>query len=180
MVHKSGLGILDVVPTYNSLAVYFDPLDLSPDELTITVNRIIEENLTLSRDAPAEPNAETVVHKVPVVYNGADLERIAELNLLQVDEVIELHLKPHYTIAMIGFLPHYPYLIGLDPKLATPRLDTPRNRVAAGTIAIGGIQAGIYPQESPGGWNLVGITDPELLKSMNPGDTIIFQQVGRL
>ena len=79
-------------------------------------------------------------------------------------------------VAMIGFRPHFPYLLGMDRRLATPRLDAPRLKVPAGAVAIGGEQTGVYPESSPGGWNIVGMTDPHLLPPVLPGDTIRFRR----
>ena len=90
--------------------------------------------------------------------------------------MIKRHTAVEYMVAMIGFRPHFPYLLGLDPSLVTPRLDTPRLKVPAGAVAIGAEQTGVYPEASPGGWNILGMTDPELLKAINPGDTIVFQR----
>ena len=101
---------------------------------------------------------------------------MAELNGLQTDDVIRLHAGVLYPVAMIGFKPYFPYLIGLDPRLETPRLESPRTRVPAGSVAIGGAQTGIYPEESPGGWNLIGHMSPARLQVVLPGDTIIFVQ----
>jgi KipI family sensor histidine kinase inhibitor len=78
---------------------------------------------------------------------------------------------------MIGFRPHFPYLLGLDRSLTTPRLDSPRLKVPAGAVGIGGEQTGIYPETSPGGWNILGMTQPELLYPIEPGDTVVFKRV---
>jgi inhibitor of KinA len=115
-----------------------------------------------------------------VVYDGEDLSRVASCAGLSVGKIIELHGRPRYTVAMIGFLPHFPYLIGMDERLATPRLSDPRKRVPAGSVAIGGAQTGIYPSESPGGWNLIGRMDPRLLSPLRPGDTIVFEAVEKI
>jgi inhibitor of KinA len=114
------------------------------------------------------------------VYNGEDLPVVAEKNDLTITQVIDLHQKTHYKVAMVGFLPHFPYLIGLDPKLETSRLDSPRRKIPAGAVAIGGAQTGVYPRESPGGWNIIGLTIPALLEPINPGDIVIFEKVDRL
>jgi KipI family sensor histidine kinase inhibitor len=180
LMNSSAKGILDIVPTYNSLAVYFNPAETTRQKLVDRLDEMIKRELDSNSRPLKGRELTTAVHEIPVVYNGMDLKRVAELKGLEIEQVIALHKKNHYTVAMIGFLPHYPYLIGLDPRLTTPRLESPRNRVAAGSIAIGGIQAGIYPCESPGGWNILGITNPELLKPVNPGDTIIFRQVEHL
>lgn len=177
---RERLPVSDIVPTYNSIALHFDPVETNLEELTGDVEHIMQQTIgaaLVSRESSVE--GATVYH-IPVIYDGEDLSRVAELNNLSIREVIELHKNPEYTVAMIGFLPHYPYLIGLDPRLETPRLDNPRSRIPAGSVAIGGAQAGIYPQDSPGGWNIIGQTRPELLIPVQPGDTIFFEEVDRL
>jgi inhibitor of KinA len=164
------LGVHDLVPTYRSLAVHFEP---GQDPAVVGVA------LVQSLSNKVAPTGDVVVHlakkiEIPVVYDGADLARVAEINGLQPGEVIRLHAGVSYPVAMIGFKPHFPYLIGLDPRLETPRLESPRTRVPAGAVAIGGAQTGIYPEESPGGWNLIGRMAPERLKVILPGDTLIF------
>jgi KipI family sensor histidine kinase inhibitor len=134
---------------------------------------------SLARDAELTgggmaPPAKTV--QIPVVYDGADLARVAEFTGMRPEDVIRLHAGVAYPVAMVGFKPYFPYLIGLDPRLETPRLESPRTRVPAGSVAIGGAQTGIYPEESPGGWNLIGRMAPERLQVILPGDTIIFIQ----
>src|SRR5690606_20589654 len=103
--------------------------------------------------------------EIPVCYGGdygPDLADVAAHARMSEAEAIALHCRPEYTVAMIGFLPGFPYLLGMDPRLAMPRLTTPRAEVRAGAVGIGGAQTGIYPQPSPGGWRLVGRT-PEIL-----------------
>ncbi len=173
------LSILDLVPAYNALAVHFDPVTVSADSLTKQINSIVESQLSKSAwELSTATGSKKVV--IPVVYNGEDLERIASRNDLSVEEVIALHVGGRYSVAMVGFLPHFPYLIGLDKRLETPRLDSPRTKIPAGSVGIGGEQTGIYPSDSPGGWNLLGITDPTLLKPIEPGDFIEFKDVDRL
>jgi len=166
------LKIHDLVPTYRSLAVHFEP-----GQDPTAVGKCLAENLArqgaLAEGLSSQP-AKTV--EIPVVYDGEDLARVAEFNDLRPEDVIRLHVGVLYPVAMIGFKPHFPYLIGLDPRLETPRLESPRTRVPAGSVAIGGAQTGIYPEESPGGWNLIGRMSPERLQSILPGDTIMFVQ----
>lgn len=101
------------------------------------------------------------VIEIPVCYggpHGPDLDEVARCAGLDAEPTIALHAAPTYTIAMLGFAPGFPYLLGLDPRLATPRLETPRTRVPAGSVGIGGAQTGLYPREGPGGWRLIGRT----------------------
>ena len=168
----SRLGVHDLVPSYTALAVHADVLS-DWQELRRVVDRCFD----------ALPAAETELleragrHILPVSYQGEDLPRVAKLHGLAVEEVIKRHTAVEYMVAMIGFRPHFPYLLGLDPSLVTPRLDAPRLKVPAGAVAIGAEQTGVYPEESPGGWNILGMTDPKLLKAINPGDTIVFQRI---
>jgi KipI family sensor histidine kinase inhibitor len=169
-------GLLDAVPAYTSLAVYFDPVEADIGGLLKRTEALLGR---VEGHAPPDSSAPELL-RIPVVYDGADLDRVASHTGLSVSEVIRRHAHPRYTVAMIGFLPHFPYLIGMDELLATPRLPDPRRRVPAGSVAIGGAQTGIYPSVSPGGWNLVGRTDPELLPGLRPGDAVVFEEVDTL
>ena len=168
----SGLGVHDLVPSYTALAVHADTLCDWRE-----VRRVVDRCFTSLPMAETELPEQTVRHILPVSYCGEDLPRVAKLNGLAVEEVIRRHAAVEYMVAMIGFRPHFPYLLGLDKSLVTPRLDSPRLKVPAGAVAIGGEQTGVYPEASPGGWNILGITDAELLKAINPGDTIVFQRM---
>ncbi len=174
------LGIKDLIPSYNALAVCFDPAVVSIRRFTKQIENEIDQILAEVKSKRSVSLDKTMVHKLPVVYSGEDLKRVADLNQLSVADVIRLHKIPEYTVAMIGFQPHFPYLIGLEPRLKTPRLDSPRTKVPSGSVAIGGAQTGIYPKESPGGWNVIGTTDPILLMEIEPGDKIIFDEVDSL
>lgn len=167
------LGVLDLVPSYTALAVHAGPLcDWE------AVRGIVDGCLAGIPADEARLRERSVRHVLPVSYHGEDLERVAELAGLTSEEVITRHTAPEYLVAMIGFRPHFPYLIGLDPRLVTPRLDAPRVTVRAGAVAIGGEQTGVYPEESSGGWNIVGMTAPELLATIEPGDTVVFRRLG--
>ncbi|MDR3427118.1 MULTISPECIES: 5-oxoprolinase subunit PxpB [Silvimonas] len=123
-------------------------------------------------------------HDVPVCYGGAagpDLALVAEHAGMSPQQVVERHAAANYVVYCVGFLPGFPYLGGMDPALAMPRLDTPRLKVPAGSVAIGSSQTGIYPSESPGGWSLIGRTDLKLFDPVQmppalfaPGDTLRF------
>ena len=166
------LGVRDLVPSYTALAVHAHPLcDWQ------AVRRVVDGCFAALPAAEKELMGRAARHILPVVYNGEDLPRVAKLTGLDAQEVIRRHTAAQYMVAMIGFRPHFPYLLGLNQALVTPRLDSPRLRVPAGAVAIGGEQAGVYPEESPGGWNILGMTEPELLKTIQPGDTVVFKRI---
>jgi KipI family sensor histidine kinase inhibitor len=171
------LDVLDVVPSYNSLAVYFDPLSADVSKFGEALEKILADHASRSkgRKSSLAPRGKKVT--LPVRYDGEDIGRVAAHNSLSLEDVIRLHSKGRYTVAMIGFLPHFPYFLGLDKKLATPRLEKPRTRVPAGSVAIGGEQTGVYPCDSPGGWNIIGTTDPALLTPLFPGDRVVFKKL---
>ena len=142
-------GIVDIVPAYESLAIVFDE--------TWNHDALIQFLETLP--SINQEQQEAVVHTVAVNYgNGLDWERAEHHTRRTKSEIIELHTKPLYTVAMIGFLPGFVFLEGLDPALQIPRLETPRTNIPAGSIGIGGKQTGWYSLESPGGWNIIGQT----------------------
>ena len=136
---------------------------------------------------PGERTATARTVEIPVVYGGdcgPDLDSAAAELGMTAEQLLQRHANGEYTVAMIGFAPGFPYLLGLDPALALPRLATPRTKVAAGSVGIGGAQTGIYPRESPGGWRLIGRTplvlfDParEPPALLAPGDRVRFVAV---
>jgi len=141
------------------------------------------------RAAPV-PSTSRQLHTIEVNYNGADLKFVATSCALTIDQVIELHTAPIYTVRMMGFSPGFPYFDGLDARLYLPRRASPRIRIAAGTVAIGGAHAGIYSVASPGGWHLLGQIDrplfdlkaaqkpnpdPKDVFALAPGDQVRFQ-----
>jgi KipI family sensor histidine kinase inhibitor len=165
------LGVHDLVPSYTALAAHADPLcDWE------AVRRIVDASIAAIPEGEAALKERSVRHVLPVTYNGEDLQRVADHAKITPEEVIARHTAPDYLVAMIGFRPHFPYLLGLDRVLVTPRLDSPRLNVPAGAVAIGGEQTGIYPETSPGGWNILGFTQPELLYAIEPGDTVAFER----
>lgn len=161
-------GVVDIVPAYASVAVHYLPLRMeAPAEQS---RRKIESwirqtwsQLHWEAQRDSASSGEDVWNQnilpVPVCYGGdygPDIEHVAAHCRMSVDEVIARHSAPIYRVAMLGFQPGFPYLLGLDPRLETPRLASPRTRVAAGAVGIGGAQTGIYPLPSPGGWQLIG------------------------
>ena len=170
-------GVFDFVPSYNALAMHFDPVSCDVQKIETYIDSVFE---TINNKKTEELMVSGKRITIPVRYNGEDLPLLSEIHKLSVREIINIHKGVYYTVAMVGFKPHFPYLIGLDERIETPRLKTPRLHVPTGAVAIGGAQTGIYPEASPGGWNIIGMTDPELLKQINPGDTIEFKEVDTL
>ncbi len=173
----SDAGILDYVPSYNALAIHFDPVICDVKKLEKKIDAVFENIIKKSKD-DLQVSGKKIT--IPVIYNGEDLKPLSYTHKLSIREIINIHKGSEYTVAMIGFKPHFPFLIGLDKRIETPRLKTPRLHVPAGAVAIGGSQTGIYPEESPGGWNIIGTTNPELLKEISPGDMIEFKEVETL
>ena len=157
-IAKDIAGALEVLPTYCSVSIYFDEAICQISLLKDLAQKALqksEEEKTESTDS-----ARTIT--IPVCYEdkefAPDLEKVALHAKLSKEEVIKLHSSSDYLIYMMGFLPGFPYLGGMNPRLETPRLETPRTKIPAGSVAIGGAQTGLYPVESPGGWNIIGRT----------------------
>jgi KipI family sensor histidine kinase inhibitor len=172
-------GLVETVPTYRSLTVQFDP--------TLTDYDALVALLTEKAKDIAPRNAVGKRWRVPVVYGGAfgeDLEDVASRHNLTPQDLINLHSAAIYRVYMIGFLPGFAYLGGLDPRLATPRRTQPRAKIPSGSIIIGGAQAAVGSIEGPSGWHLLGRTpvrsyaperDPAFL--LAAGDEVVFQPI---
>ena len=172
----SGLGVHDIVPTYSAVAVYFSRYSSESERQAIAVRvEALIDRIQFDEDASSVPDR--VVYEFCVDYSGEDLLEVAQHTGLTVQEVITRHSQGVYQVAMIGFQPHFPYLLGLDPKLQMPRRSSPRTAVKAGAVAIGGAQTGIYPTSSPGGWNIIGYTSVVQLPQLNPGDYLRFKPI---
>ncbi|HEX7125597.1 MAG TPA: 5-oxoprolinase subunit PxpB [Thermodesulfobacteriota bacterium] len=181
-------GLVETVPTYRSLMVHHDPVAGDPEALAATLERLAVE---AAREPRASPNGARVgrLVEVPVVYGGdegPDMAYVCERTGLSPEEVVRRHTAPTYVVYMLGFLPGYPYLGGLDPSLAVPRLATPRLRIPGGSVGIGGQQTGIYTLESPGGWAIIGRTSLTLFDPLREepclilaGDRVRFVAVAR-
>ena len=166
---------LDVVPGLASLGVHFDPAATDAAALRAAVEAALDAPGPGETAAGSGGASGGRTHTLPTRFDGTDLGRVAAGAGLPEARAVEAFTEPTYTVGAIGFLPHFPYLLGLDPRLATPRLPSPRTRVPAGSVGIGNDQAGVYPRESPGGWNLIGTTDPGLLEAIKPGDAVRFE-----
>jgi len=151
-------GFVECIPTYRSLLISFDPGKLAGE----TLIELCKEQLATEQ---ASKLLSPMVVEIPTLYGGEggpDLDFVAGAVGLSPDEVIDIHSSVSYQIYMIGFMPGYPYLGGLDERIAVPRLKVPRTRVPGGTVAIAEKQAGIYSVTSPGGWRLIGHTPVRL------------------
>jgi inhibitor of KinA len=170
----------DAAPAYASVCVRFAP-DHPPDADTLLAT--IDESLSELRSVHGKH-----VIDIPVRYGGEfgpDIADVAAHTQRSIDDVIARHAGAVYTVAMLGFMPGFPYLRGLPTELATPRRATPRTHVPAGSVAIGGAQTGIYPRELPGGWQLIGRTSLELFDAtrdepalLRAGQRVRFVPVG--
>lgn len=151
-------GVRDIVPTYCAVAVYFDPLD-------VPASAVCDWLSAAARHSAVPSRAPQTVTRIPVSYggsNGPDLPAVARFAGLSEEEVVRLHTERIYRVYMLGFLPGFAYLGSVDPRIAAPRLASPRTRVPAGSVGIAGAQTGVYPQDAPGGWLLIGRTSRRL------------------
>ena len=184
-------GVTDLVAAYTTLAVHYDPLQVltetspggSPFALMVTRLRAA---LSSIGSRPPKPGRGV---EIPVCYGGEcgeDLDALARAHSVTATQVIELHCAPEYRVLMLGFAPGFAYLGGLDARLVAPRRAAPRTKVPAGSVGIGGEQTGVYPVESPGGWNLIGRTPLKMFDAtrtppclLSPGDRVKFVSITR-
>ncbi len=178
-------GVVEMTSAYNTLALFCDGNGVAcADWLMMEVRQLLSAT-TSAQTRRAAPR----LVEIPVCYDrefALDLEEVAQHCGMKMEDVIHCHASPTYTESCIGFTPGFPYLSGLRPELATPRRPAPRKEVPAGSVAIGGNQTGIYPQASPGGWNVIGRTPlrlfdptqapPALLRA---GDRVRFRPIAR-
>lgn len=143
-------GLIEYVPGFTSMLFEFDPQQSGIEE------EVLPELLQRFSFGMVAKISTSPVHEIPVIYDGPDLGRVAELNELSVEEVIEMHSSHLYRVYLLGFSPGFPYLGDLDPRLHAARLPSPRLKVPGGSVAIGGEHTGIYTVDSPGGWNVIG------------------------
>lgn len=173
-------GILELVISYNTLVIYFDDTVTDHEKLSESL-----QSLTLSSTAQQQ----TTTYVIPVCYEAPfnlDLDEMASLHNKTTEEIIQIHTSKPYLIYMLGFMPGFPFLGGLDESIATPRKASPRKEIPAGSVGIANAQTGIYPLASPGGWNIIGKTplklfdpkrDPEVY--YEAGDYIKFKRISK-
>lgn len=183
-------GMVEAVPGFTGVTVHYEPAAFPPGRL----GEMPQPYATLQAELAAAlgdldedelPATRTV--EIEVCYGGEagpDLDDLARYHRISAEEVVRIHLAGDYRVHLIGFAPGFPYLGGLDPRLATPRRATPRPRVPASSVAIGGEQTGIYPVESPGGWHLIGRTPRRLFLPdaapptlLGMGDRVRFRRI---
>ncbi len=173
-------GIIECIPAYSELTVCYDPCVI---EYTSLVAQLKQCTASVYSTTPRTG----MRIFIPVAYGGEygpDLAEVADRHTMSHEEVITAHTKNEYRVYMLGFTPGFPYLGGLDPAIATPRRATPRTLIPAGSVGIADMQTGIYPIESPGGWNLIGRTPLSLFTPhqsepflINAGDTLRFYAI---
>lgn len=185
-IERAGLPVVqEVIPTYRSLLVRYDPLRASYSDMARSLEDLARANLS----GKASREQQRQLYEIAVVYggdDGPDLANVAAHAGLSEADVVSLHTRPAYRVYMLGFAPGFPYLGGLDPRIACPRLKTPRTRVPAGSVGIAENQTGIYPLATPGGWQIIGRTPVPLFDALRdppaaimPGSFLRFVQVNR-
>ena len=173
-------GVRDVAPGYSTLGIHYDPLQTDLAALETAIETEFAALATL------DAIADRAIIEIPVTYDGPDLAAVATHAGCSTADVIARHSERTYRVYMLGFVPGFAYMGRVDPAIAAPRHRIPRERVPAGSVGIAGLQTGVYPVDSPGGWQLIGRTDtvrfdaqrdrPSLLAA---GDLVRFVPVGK-
>ncbi|WP_020411414.1 5-oxoprolinase subunit PxpB [Microbulbifer sp. VTAC004] len=185
ILKQDDLKVIDLIPAYQCLTITFDPLLYLDESLSREVKTLTKKFLKATNSHFLE--REPCVIRIPVCYENSfapDMLTVSEYTGLTPEEIIELHSTSVYLVHMLGFSPGFLYLGGLDPKLHCPRKEAPRLHIPAGAVGIGGGQTGIYPQATPGGWQIIGQTPIKLFQPYNtspfiaqPLDTIEFYSI---
>ncbi|HLR38868.1 MAG TPA: 5-oxoprolinase subunit PxpB [Jeotgalicoccus sp.] len=174
-IEESTMPILNVNVSYKAVTVQWDIFKMDVNDVKENIQTLIKnlDNIEIE-------TLEKTIVEIPVCYNsefGIDQDKFD----MQIEELIELHTKNEYHVYMLGFLPGFMYLGGLDERLYKERLDTPRKKIDKGSVGIAGSQTGVYPQNAPGGWNIIGRTPIEMVKEgipiVRPGDYVKFNSI---
>ncbi|RHW37592.1 5-oxoprolinase subunit PxpB [Lysinibacillus yapensis] len=162
---NSFTGFIEAVPSYTTLTVYYNPIEVFQSRTASNSKspyKIVSEHVFhLLKNLRIEDIKKQRIVKIPVVYGGdfgPDLDYVANYNQLTREEVIHIHSANEYLVYMIGFAPGFPFMGGMDERIATPRKDSPRLAIHPGSVGIAGKQTGVYPLETPGGWQIIGRT----------------------
>ena len=181
--NKLGGDLIDLIPSYHSLLVIYNPLRFSHRKIEEEIRNTIDQ-WTANNHGQKNRTVELPVYYSP--ESGPDLQLLADHSRLTTDQVIEIHQQVEYTVFAMGFAPGFAYLGEVDKRIAMPRLDTPRQHVPKGAVAIADRQTAVYPSQSPGGWNLIGLCPTRLFNAeqqppspMAVGDKIRFKAISR-
>ena len=164
-------GIIELVPTYCALLVQYDAMVYTYSDICRILDPILQESVT---DSVIE---RVMIVEIPTVYGGEfgpDLGFVASYNHISEAEVVSIHSGTDYLVYMLGFIPGFTYLGGMDPRIATPRVSSPRTLIPAGSVGIAGEQTGTYPSDSPGGWQIIGRT-PVTMYDMSKKQAALLQ-----
>lgn len=175
-------GFVETVPAYTTLTIFYDPVYSSYETVKIELLHILQQPQSVTRTAGK-------IIEIAVCYEepfALDLDFVAEHNGLTVEEVVDLHTSPLYNVYFLGFAPGFPFLGGMNKSIAAPRKTSPRLKIPRGSVGIAGSQTGIYPLDSPGGWQIIGRTPLPLFKAdaaqptfILPGDQIRFVPISK-
>lgn len=179
-IERSTALALEAVPSYATVTVFYDPALSTYEQVRASLSDL-PGAYSLGDDAT--PTSSRLL-RIPVTYDGEDLDEVARRTGLTRQMVIEIHCSREYRVYMLGFAPGFAYLGNLDSRLALPRRDSPRRRVPAGSVAITEVQTAVYPSSTAGGWHLIGRTDLEMFDIrrvppalLAPGDRVVFERV---
>jgi len=165
-------GIIDITPSYCSILLIYDIFMYDYK----SIQKVIIERCSV--EVVSDNKKSNKIIKIPTDYkNNLDLERVAKYNNLTIDEVITLHTQTVYRVYAIGFIVGFAYLAKVDHKIATPRLESPRAKIPKGSVAIADNQTAIYPQDSAGGWNIIGHTNFNEFDRFSIGDRVKFERI---
>ncbi|WP_243387374.1 5-oxoprolinase subunit PxpB [Bacillus kexueae] len=179
-------GIVEIVPAFTSVTIYFDPMSFY-HEKSLPYENVCEQLIQMLQSITTSEIKDGKEIVIPVCYGeefGPDIEDVARHNKLTVEDVISIHTSGIYRVYMLGFAPGFAYLGGMSEQIATPRKQSPRLKIPARSVGIAGVQTGIYPIESPGGWQLIGKTPIELFRPkhsqpslLQMGDKVRFRAI---
>ncbi len=179
---KNLKGIIEVTPAYNEILISYDPDIMNYKELIGELKKLEKKEITQNKESKR-------ILYIPVCYEAEyalDIEIVASENSISINEVVKIHTSGEYLVYMLGFTPGFCYLGGMDQKIATPRKETPRVLIEAGSVGIAGKQTGIYPIDSPGGWQIIGKTPLELFNPecepyffIEPGNYLKFYGISK-